>query len=181
MLEGKLDLNKVVTYALIVLLGGSDIWQYIDFEDKIHRDTKVHSEVIYDSRVDSLIKALNGKNYAQGMLEAGAMEFKDLPQLEARKYMTKLFEVADEAIKHDSAWRFVIRPFVYELYGFRKDLYLWRDYKPLIPLQHKETKVDYFNSYRGLVPMFKRSNGLVGYSIDGDNKIIQHLSNIQDG
>lgn len=181
MLEGKLDLNKVVTYALIILLGGSETWQYFDFQDKIGRDTKKHSEIIYDNRVDSLINVLNGKNFAQGMLEAGAMEFKDLPKEEARKYMMKVFDVADEAIKYDSVWRNVQRPFINYLEANREPLEHLIEYQYLTPIKSRKDDLIYFNWIDGVYPVNER-NGVVSWTDRaGDKKPLQSISNILDG
>lgn len=180
MLEGKLDLNKIITYVLILLLGGSETWQYFDFQDKIGRDTKKHSEVIYDSRVDSLIKVLNGKNFAQGMLEAGAMEFKDLPKKEAREYMTKVFKVADEAIANDSVWRNVQRPFIDYLEDNRGPLEHLIEYQYLTPIKSRRDGLIYFNWIDGVYPVNERK-GLVSWTDrNGDSKPLQSISNIKD-
>ena len=180
MLEGKLDLNKIVTYLLLVLLSGSEAWQYLDFQDKIGRDTKQHTTQIFDSRVDSLINVLNGKNFAQGIMEAGAMEFKNLPKEEARKYMMKVFNVADEAIKNDSVWRNVQRPFISYLETNREHLDNLFKYQILAPVKDRENDLIYFNWVDGVYPVSER-NGVVSWQDrNGDNKPLQSISNVRD-
>lgn len=180
MLEGKLDLNKIITYLLIMLLGGSEAWQYFDFQDKIGRDSKKHTTEVFDSRVDSLITALNGKNYAQGMLEAGAMEFKDLPQEQARVYMTKVFKVADEAIKNDSSWRYEQRPFLHYLMEHKQELEHLFTYDYLVPMRNKETDNLYFNWLDGIYPITDK-DGVKSWRDRSDDKhYLQSISTIKD-
>lgn len=180
MLEGKLDVNKVVTYILILLLGGSETWQYFDFQDKIGRDTKKHSNEIYDTRLDSLVKALNGVNFSKGVIIEGAKMFKNLPQVEAEKYMTKVFQVADEAIANDSFYTYVEKPTIKFVHENREVFEHLVQYQYLTPVRDRNDDLIYFNWIDGVYPVNER-NGVVSWTDrTGDSKPLQSISNIED-
>ena len=110
MLDGNLDVNKVVTYVLIMLLGGSEAWQYLDFQDKIHRDTKQNTQVEFINNVDSLRKVISNEEFAKGVFNEGVMAYKDFNSAEAERYMIDVLRVADEAMANDSFYTYVEKP-----------------------------------------------------------------------
>lgn len=178
-----LEWGKLIVPILLPLLVGSEIWQYLAAPDKIKADTEAHVEAYalnkLEDRVDSLAKVLVNKEYAKGILTEATADVKGINGAAAKEYLGQVFKVADEAIANDSNWRHVQQPFIKELYKMRKALFMFRDYEPIIPLRRRVDAKDFFNSYEGLVPLFNRQ-GLVGYSLHGDNKYLQHLSTIED-
>ena len=181
--ENSLDLNKIVTYALLALLGGGQGWVLWQTPDKIKQDAVIHTDKRFEQKFDSLCRVLESKEFATGMLQEGAMEFKQMDSKEARVYLHKVFAIADEAIKNDSIWRNVQRPYVDYLYKNKERVQKIIDYTILAPLEDKDGKL-YFQWTDGLYPIKERqvNGGVIRYWRDrtDDQHSLQSISNIQD-
>lgn len=181
--DNNLDLNKIVTYALLALLGGGQGWVLWQTPEKIKQDAVIHTDKRFEQRFDSLCRVLESKEYAKGMLESGAMDYKQMDNRQAREYLGKVFAIADEAIKNDSTWRYIQRPYVDYLYMNRHKIQEYLDRQYLVPFKSVDDKL-YFQWSDGVYPIKERNvnGGVIRFWRDSkdDQHSLQSISSIKD-
>lgn len=105
-----------VLVPVIVMLLGSEGWQYYAAPGKIKDTTGEHVDKILvtnlSSKLDSIAFAMASKEFAKNSLEQATAEIKNLDGQQARKYLSKVFQLADRGLKNDSAWRYIQLPFI---------------------------------------------------------------------
>lgn len=179
----KIDLNKIITYALLALLGGGQTWFAMQTPEKIKSETIYHTDKRFEQRFDSLCKVLESKEFATGMLSEGAKEFKQMDSRQAREYLHKVFAIADEAIKNDSTWRYVQRPYVDYLYMNRHKIQSYLDREYLVPFKSIDEKI-YFQWVDGVYNVKERNvnGGTIRFWRDkfDDQHSLQSISSIKD-
>lgn len=110
-----LQWGKLLVPVVVLLVGGQG-WQFYKTPDKIKEVTHETIDNVMlsklDYKIDSIAKTLVSKEYAKNALNNAVSEIKQLDGLEAKRYLSKVFAVADEAIKNDSIWRNVQRPYI---------------------------------------------------------------------
>lgn len=112
-----------VLLPFIIALMGSEAWQYYAAPGKIKQDTSAHVDDLLvaklERKLDSLSAELVSREYAKSALTSAVGEIKQLEGAAAKHYLTKVFSVADQAIKNDSAWRNVQLPYIKRLMNKR--------------------------------------------------------------
>lgn len=172
---------KDLLYVLAFFgLGGSEVWQYLDFESKIHRDTEKKTKTEFVENVDSLRQMIANEEFAKGVFNEGVMAYKDFDSQQAQNYMKEVLRVADEAIENDSFYTHVEKPMLVWLSQNKSFLEHLFKYQYLAPVRNREDNLMYFNWIDGVYPVNER-NGVVSWTDrSGDSKPLQSISNIAD-
>lgn len=183
-----LEWGKLILPILLPLLVGSEIWQYWKAPSKIKEETSVHVDDILiknlSKKLDSISFELAKKEFAARSLEDAVSVIKGTNGSESNKYLMKVFDVADEAIKNDSVWRNVQRPFIEWLVQNEDNLQFVFDHKILAPMQERSTNRLVFNWLDGIYPITERkvNGGIIRSWRDktDDRHSLVSISNIKD-
>lgn len=113
---------KVLVPVVVILLGGQT-YTHLTTPEQIEVSTGKHVDKMLvanlDKKLDSVAVTIASKEYAKSSLEKATAQIKQMNGEQARNYLTKVFAVADEAIKNDSIWRHVQRPWIIREMGKR--------------------------------------------------------------
>ena len=176
---------KDAVYILAFLgLGGTDVFQFLDFESKIHRDTEKKTKSEFVENVDSLRQVIANEEFAKGVFNEGVMAYKNFNSIEAEKYMIDVLRVADEAIANDSFYTYVEKPTIIWVNEHREELQHYLDYKYLAPMQERSSKKLYFNWTDDLYQIKEKnvSGGTIRFWRDSedDQHSLVSISSIKD-
>jgi len=172
--------GKLLVPLIMTLLVGSEGWQYYAAPEKIKTESETHVNTAVDKRIDSLIQVIGNAQFSKGVFNEGAKMYKGFDDKEAEVYLSKVFKLADEGLKNDSAWRYVQKPFILWLLKNKKALEFNIKYKVLGPMQDTETGKLEFNYIDGLHKITEH-NGVKQWRDASDDKhLLQSISNITD-
>jgi len=176
---------QVVVLPILVMLIGSEGWQYYAAPGKIQSDTEKHSKVQFQVNYDSLRTVVANEAFVKGVFSGGVQKYKQLEGDEMDRYLFNVFKLADKGLKNDSIWSNEQLPFIKWLIANRTFLdHLFR-YQHLVPMRDRETNNLEFNWIDGIYPITERrsSNGSIirrWRDRSDDLHPIQSISNIQD-
>lgn len=185
--NSSLEWGKLIIPSLVTVLIASEGWQYFAAPGKIKQETSAHVDDLLvknlERKLDSISIELAKKEFAAKSLEDAVSVIKGKNHIEANKYLMQVFEVADEAIKNDSNWRHVQRPFIDWLHANKEKLEFLVNNNLICPVEDQENKL-HFNWLDGLHAIKKQNvNGGQLYfwrDQDDDKHYLQSISTIKD-